>query len=122
MTVHNLRMDEETPEEEEPAPQDKDMPKLNYPVFDGYSSLVFLIVKNWDVVCSAIPTATTQMKALTVARALNAIVTVLGTHAERDGSKFNQRPFFRLLLCMLMDMNTADHVLEPINFNNLSAL
>ena len=32
---------------------------------------------------------------------------VLGAHAERDGAKFNQRPFFRLFLCMLMDMNTS---------------
>merc|ERR1719321_792628 len=115
-------MDEDTPEDEAAAAAEADIPKLNYPVFDGYSSLVFLIVKNWDVVRAAIPTATAQVKAQIVARALNAIVSVLGAHAERDGAKFNQRPFFRLFLCMLMDMNTADHVIEPIYFHNLSAL
>merc|ERR1719160_23575 len=122
MAVHSLRMDEDTPEDEAAAAAEADIPKLNYPLFDGYSSLVFLIVENWDVVRAAIPSATTQVKAQIVARALNAIVSVLGTHAERDGAKFNQRPFFRLFLCMLMDMNTADHVIEPINFHNLSAL
>jgi CCR4-NOT transcription complex subunit 1 len=122
MAVHSLRMDEDTPEDEAAAAAEADIPKLNYPLFDGYSSLVFLIVKNWDVVRAAIPSATTQVKAQIVARALNAIVSVLGAHAERDGAKFNQRPFFRLFLCMLMDMNTADHVIEPINFHNLSAL
>merc|ERR1719313_3264392 len=112
MAVHNLRMNDDTLDEEDAAPaQEKDIPKLNYPVLDGYSSLVFLIVKNWDVVCAAIPTATAQVKALIVARALNAIVSVLGTHAERDGKKFNQRPFFRLFLCMLMDKGQRGWVL-----------
>ena len=46
-----------------------------------------------------------QAKSQIVARALSAICSALAADAEEKGVLFNQRPFFRLFLCLLMDLN-----------------
>mmetsp|Transcript_118346 Transcript_118346/g.204768 ORF Transcript_118346/g.204768 Transcript_118346/m.204768 type:complete len:456 (-) Transcript_118346:104-1471(-) len=54
-------------------------------------------------------------------RALSAIARVLIRDCEQKERQFNQRPYFRILLNLLMDVSAPDPALEQSNFQLLSA-
>eukprot|EP00742_Colponemidia_sp_Colp-10_P004133 GILJ01004411.1.p1 GENE.GILJ01004411.1~~GILJ01004411.1.p1 ORF type:complete len:2283 (+),score=370.59 GILJ01004411.1:173-7021(+) len=86
---------------------------MNTQAIDAFSRLVHLLVKYSD------PNAQTKVNILL--KALNAIVKVLMKDYDSNKKTFNQRPYFRLLVNLLVDLNQPDPVLEQCNYQLLTA-
>lgn len=90
------------------SPGEQASPSMNFSATDSFTRLVVLLMKCSDKV---------QM----LARALAAISQELTKEAEGKQRQFNQRPFFRMLLNLLMDVNAPDPYFESSTFQLLSA-
>lgn len=74
------------------------------------------LVRNSELVRGSSPP-----KVQTVQRALSALCSRLGVAHEAEGVRFNQRPFFRLMLCLLLEISTCEAAIEPVQFHFLSS-
>lgn len=81
---------------------------LHFVAIDSFTRLIVLLMKCADKV---------QM----LTRALSAIARVLIRDCEIKERQFNQRPYFRILLNLLMDVSAPDPNFEQANFQLLSA-
>ena len=94
--------------------------KLNYQLLDNYSHLLFALVKHGHLAPSS---ANKRLEMLT--RILTMVVRL--TLSEHEAFKsslapnFDQRPYYRLLLNLLLDMNAPDAVLDARNVHVLNA-
>mmetsp|Transcript_114482 Transcript_114482/g.262649 ORF Transcript_114482/g.262649 Transcript_114482/m.262649 type:complete len:441 (-) Transcript_114482:59-1381(-) len=79
---------------------------------DAYARLVVLLMKFAEP-------HTTKVAALT--QALHVISRTLLRSADEKKERFNQRPFYRLLLNLLIAVTTPDPQVEPIQFQLLAA-
>lgn len=107
-------------------------PALSYTVVDAYAKLLVLLVKSVNTPDQS--SATTARVAL-LNKVLSTVVRVLlqdleikkelaaaSGGAELDpAAVFDQRPYFRLLLSLLQDLNTPDRVLDSSNLQVLAA-
>jgi len=83
------------------APGDQASVPLNFAAVDSFTRLVTLLMKCTD-------------KVPMLTRSLSAITRVLLRDCERE--RFNQRPYFRILLNLLIDVSAPDPQLEKANF------
>jgi len=82
--------------------------QFSYSAIDSFTRLIVLLMKFSDKV---------QM----LTRALSGIARCLIRDCEQKDIQFNQRPYFRILLNLLIDVSAPDPVLEQANFQLLSA-
>lgn len=90
---------------------------LNYGVVDTYSKLIVLLVKYTDP-------NNTNTKINLLGKVLSTICQVLVLdHSRRaaTGLRFDQRPYFRLLVTVLQELHAPDPVLDTTNFSVLAA-
>jgi len=81
---------------------------FSFSAIDSFTRLIVLLMKFSDKV---------QM----LTRALSGIARCLIRDCEEKQCNFNQRPYFRILLNLLIDVSAPDPVLEQANFQLLSA-
>jgi len=81
---------------------------LNFHAVDVYAKLVNVLMKYSDKV---------QM----LSRALSAIAKAIVADSESKQAHFNQRPYFRILLNLMVDMSNPDPAMEQVNFQVLIA-
>jgi CCR4-NOT transcription complex subunit 1 len=98
------------PAEEEKAPEEgaEAQTPMNFAVVDSFTRLVYWMMKGLD-------------KVQLLTRALSAITKELQQEAKEKGMNFNQRPYFRILLNLLMEVNAPDPKFEQVNFQLLCA-
>eukprot|EP00811_Abedinium_folium_P033491 NODE_644_length_2868_cov_11.712514.p1 GENE.NODE_644_length_2868_cov_11.712514~~NODE_644_length_2868_cov_11.712514.p1 ORF type:complete len:618 (-),score=200.55 NODE_644_length_2868_cov_11.712514:304-2157(-) len=82
---------------------------LSFAAIDSFTRLVVLLMKYADKV---------QM----LTRALSAIARALVRDCEEREQQFNQRPYFRILLNLLMDMSSPEAATEEVNETNFQLL
>ncbi|XP_076942862.1 uncharacterized protein LOC143612873 [Bidens hawaiensis] len=88
---------------------------LSFLAIDMYASLVFSILK-----FSATEHGSSKMSLLL--KVLTVTVRFVQKDAEEKKTSFNPRPYFRLFIDWLLDLNTLDPVFEGANFQVLTAL
>ncbi|XP_071726639.1 uncharacterized protein [Rutidosis leptorrhynchoides] len=88
---------------------------LSFLAIDIYASLVFAILK-----FSSIDHALSKLALLS--KVLAVTVRFIQKDAEERKSSFNPRPYFRLFIDWLLDLNTLDPVFEGASFQVLTAL
>lgn len=91
-----------------PDPNGDQAPSLNFSAIDSFTRLIVLLMRYSDKV---------QM----LTRALSGIARCLIRDCEQKECQFNQRPYFRILLNLLIDVSAPDPLLEQANFQLLSA-
>ena len=82
-----------------------------YKYIDAWSKLVVLLIKNQEA----------PLKLALLGRVFAMVVRVLITDYDVKQTKFNQRPYFRLFANWLIDLNSPDPTLDPINLQILLA-
>ncbi|KAD3069237.1 hypothetical protein R6Q59_016720 [Mikania micrantha] len=88
---------------------------LSFLAIDMYASLVFSILK-----FSSADHGLSKMSLLS--KVLTVTVRFIQKDAEEKKISFNPRPYFRLFINWLLDLNTLDPVFEGANFQVLTAL
>jgi len=88
--------------------QEDDNEQLNFASVDYYARLITTMMRFSDKV---------QM----LQRALNAIGKAIVSEAEAHQERFNQRPYFRILLTLLLETSSTDPAMEQVNFQVLVA-
>lgn len=92
---------------------------LEYTVIDAYAKLLVLLVK-YGSASSEGQSQNTRVALLS--RVLTTLTTTLITEYEADtDSNFDQRPYFRIFLNLLQDLNVPDPVLDSSNPKVLAA-
>jgi CCR4-NOT transcription complex subunit 1 len=93
---------------------------LNYHVIDGYGKLIVILMKHLDSGGSFEDLANQRISLLN--QILGVTVRTMMAHYERSKrqsingvAKWDQRPWFRLLLNLVMDLNSPNPVFDPIN-------
>ena len=105
--------------------ENKNQTKLNYLFIDGHSKLVFMLMKHLSVGGNADEIAKQRINLLN--QILGVIMRSMMAHYERAKitskggvPKWDQRPWFRLLLNVIMDLNSPSPVFDPISYGILS--
>jgi CCR4-NOT transcription complex subunit 1 len=97
---------------------------LNYAFIDVYSKLVIVLLKHMNGGGTEEQIVAQRMALLN--KVLGVTVRTLmwdyHTRSQKSRSLWDQRPWFRLLLNMTMDLNTPDPIFDPISFGILSAI
>lgn len=97
---------------------------LNYAFIDVYSKLVIVLMKHLNGGGTEEQIVAQRMALLN--KVLGVTVRTLMwdyyTRSQKGRSPWDQRPWFRLLFNMTMDLNTPDPIFDPISFGILSAL
>lgn len=88
---------------------------LSFLAIDMFASLVFSILK-------FAPVDQGSSKQLLLSKVLTVTVRFIQKDAEEKKTAFNPRPYFRLFIDWLLDLNTLDPVFEGANFPVLTAL
>ncbi|CAM9404481.1 unnamed protein product [Chrysoparadoxa australica] len=97
--------------------------QLSYAVVDAYANLLVLLVKS---IRASDHQASTNGRVAMLSKVLSIFLRVLlndyelHRHGVRPGP-FDQRPYFRVLLCLLQDLNVPDRVLDNSNLQVLAA-
>jgi len=92
---------------------------LNYAVIDVYSRLLVLMFKHPSVGAGTEKVEAQRLNMLN--KILGVIVRCMMFDAEKSGTRaWDQRPWFRIFLNLLMDINKPDPALEPIKLGVLS--
>ena len=98
---------------------------LNYTAIDGYCKLLSLLVKHLHSGGTGDQIATQRVSILN--KILGITVRTMMAHYERsktsaDGvsTNWDQRPWFRILLNLVIDLNTPSQALDPISYGVLS--
>jgi len=81
---------------------------MNFAVVDSFTRLVYCMMKGLD-------------KVQILTRALGAITKELQKDAAEQGSSFNQRPYYRVFLNLLVEISAPDPKLEQAGFQLLCA-
>lgn len=84
-----------------------------YLLIDAFSKMVVLMIKCSDI--------SPNSKILLLGRVLSIIVKKIIKDYEEKKTKFNQKPYFRLLANCLIDLNSHDPTLDPISLQILLA-
>mmetsp|Transcript_9541 Transcript_9541/g.13845 ORF Transcript_9541/g.13845 Transcript_9541/m.13845 type:complete len:1234 (+) Transcript_9541:3-3704(+) len=99
---------------------------LNYTVIDGYGKLILVLMKHLNSGGSAEEVAKQRISLLNqilgvTMRTMMAHYEQRRTQTEADGvSAWDQRPWFRLLLNLVMDLNSPSPIFDPISYGILS--
>jgi CCR4-NOT transcription complex subunit 1 len=111
-----------TIEESKSQGQHAPMKQLNYTVMDDYGKLVSVLVRHLNTSSGSSEQIANQRISL-----LNQILgvtmrTMMADYerSKRDKIVWDQRPWFRLLLNLVMDLNSPSSTLDPINYGILS--
>ncbi|XXQ38247.1 CCR4-Not complex component Not1 C-terminal domain-containing protein [Plasmodiophora brassicae] len=91
-------------------------PELTFRSIDGFCKLIVCLVK---VLSPQGAVFVSKMGLLTTT--LNVVADVLTRDFERDPEAFNQRPYFRLIVNLLQDLNANDPELDTISAQILAA-
>jgi CCR4-NOT transcription complex subunit 1 len=95
---------------------------LNYTFIDIYSKLVTVLVKHMNGGGSDEDVAIQRMGLLNKVLGVTVRSLMWNFYSRtQQGSSWDQRPWFRLLMNMVMDLNTPDTILDPMNYGIVSA-
>lgn len=105
--------------------ENKNQTKLNYVFIDAHSKLVLMLMKHLSVTGNADDVAKQRVNLLN--QILGVIMRCMMAHYERakitskgGAPKWDQRPWFRLVLNLIMDINAPSPVFDPISYGILS--
>jgi CCR4-NOT transcription complex subunit 1 len=93
---------------------------VSYNVVDVYGKLLVLLIKS---VGTADPREGTTARIAMLTKVLSSVARVLlmDFETKKASNSFDQRPHFRLFLCLLQDLNAPDRVLDMAHLQVLSA-
>jgi CCR4-NOT transcription complex subunit 1 len=105
--------------------ENKSQTKLNYLFIDGYSKLVLMLMKHLSATGNADDIAKQRVNLLN--QILGVIMRSMMAHYERAKitskggvPNWDQRPWFRLVLNLIMDLNAPSPLFDPISYGILS--
>jgi CCR4-NOT transcription complex subunit 1 len=84
----------------------------NYQAIDAFSKLVTIMIKYSD---------SPNNRVALLSRVMSVVVRELMKDYDEKKMKFNQKPYFRFFSNCLIDLNSPDPILEPINLQILLA-
>jgi len=100
--------------------ENKSQKTLNYNVIDGYGKLVVALMKHLNTAGTPEEVASQRISLLN--QILGVTMRTMMAHYERSrrengngSTKWDQRPWFRLLLNLVMDLNAPSPVFDPIS-------
>jgi CCR4-NOT transcription complex subunit 1 len=100
--------------------ENKSQKTLNYSVVDGYGKLVVALMKHLNTAGTPEEVASQRISLLN--QILGVTMRTMMAHYERSrrengngSTKWDQRPWFRLLLNLVMDLNAPSPVFDPIS-------
>ena len=94
---------------------DAKAPILNYTVADAYSKLLVVLIRHMNN--GGTPEELGVQRIALLNKILGTIARTMMSHYERrKAASWDQRPWFRILLNLIQDLNTPSSVLDPISF------
>jgi CCR4-NOT transcription complex subunit 1 len=105
--------------------ESKNQKALNYSVIDGYGKLILTLMKHLNT--NGKPEEVAKQRISLLDQILGVTMRTMMAHYERSkrdsgngSAKWDQRPWFRLLLNLVMDLNSPSPVFDPISYGILS--
>lgn len=96
-------------------------PSLAYQPMDAFSKLIICLVQVQGGTEGQPTTTTADQQLSQFTRALSVAVLVMSQYHELRGQHFDQRPFLRLLTCILTDLHAVEQQIEPLYLALLTA-